>query len=118
MPNSPIAHSRLALLLCGMAGVSACGSSEPAPGDFAAACNANGNLSAELCACLDEQAQQLSPETHAFVIAKIAEDEEEAQRLRAELDDEQAFAAGQFISRSVQACIIDLPDMTAEQPDT
>ncbi|MGP1354433.1 MAG: hypothetical protein ACTS1Z_14025 [Parasphingopyxis sp.] len=101
---------RAAIPLAALAGVTACGSSGPEAGDFAAACNAQGQLDAELCACLDEQAQGLTPETHAFVIASIAEDEEEALRLRGELDEDQAFEAGQFLSRSVQECIIDLPD--------
>ncbi len=103
-------HARLAFLLCAASALAACSGSGPAPGDFAAACNAQGDLTPELCACLDEQAQQLSPETHAFVIAKIAGDEETALELRADLDDDQAFEAGQFISRGVQECLIDLPD--------
>ncbi|MGP1283413.1 MAG: hypothetical protein ACTS1X_10590 [Parasphingopyxis sp.] len=102
----------LALALFAMTGLAACGGgTAPGPGDFAAACNAQGNLSADICDCLDEQAQGLSPETHAFVIATIAEDEAEAQRLRPDLDEAQALAAGQFISRGIQECIIDLPDM-------
>ncbi|WP_299323989.1 hypothetical protein [Parasphingopyxis sp.] len=102
--------SRAALPLAALAGLAACGGSGPAAGDFAAACNAQGQLDAELCACLDEQAQGLTPETHAFVIASIAEDEEEALRLRGDLDDDQVFEAGQFLSRSIQECLIDLPD--------
>lgn len=106
-------HSRIAALLCASTALAACGGGAPAPGDFAAACNAQGELTPELCACLDEQAQQLTPETHAFVIAKIAGDEETALELRADLDEDQAFEAGQFISRGVQECIIDLPDTAA-----
>lgn len=101
---------RAAIPFAAMLGVAACGSSGPEAGDFEAACNAQGQLDAEICACLDEQAQNLSPETHAFVIASIAEDEAEARRLRGELDDDQAFEAGQFLSRGIQECIIDLPD--------
>ena len=114
MPAIIGSHTRLAVLLCAASALAACADSGPEPGDFEAACNAQGELTPELCACLDEQAQQLSPETHAFVIAKIAGDEETALELRADLDDEQAFEAGQFISRSVQECIIDLPNTPAE----
>lgn len=110
MPAIFESHTRFAFLLCATSALAACGGGGPAPGDFAAACNAQGNLTAGLCACLDEQAQQLSPETHAFVIAKIAGDETTALELRAGLDDSQAFEAGQFISRGIQECIIDLPD--------
>lgn len=117
MSMSPIPSNRFTLLLIGIAGLTACGGSEPRPGDFAATCNETGNLSPDLCACLDEQTRQLSSETHTFVIAKIAGDEETAQRLRAELDDAQALAAGQFISRGIQECVIDLPDMAEESAD-
>lgn len=87
-----------------------CNSSDPGPGDFAAACNSNGDMTAELCACLDEQAQRLSPESHSFVIAKIAGDERTALRLREDLNEMQALEAGQFVSRAIQECTIDLPD--------
>lgn len=116
MRISPI---RTLLPLAAFGALAACGG-EPAPeaGDFAAACNASGNLDPELCACLDEQAADLAPDTHRFVIATIAEDEEEAQRLRAELDEVEATQAAQFISRGIQSCIIDIPetDMAADSP--
>jgi len=110
MPAIFESRARFAFLLCATSALAACGGGGPAPGDFAAACNTQGELTADLCACLDEQAQQLSPETHAFVIAKIAGNETAALELRGELDDNQAFEAGQFISRGIQECIIDLPD--------
>ncbi|MCA1749942.1 MAG: hypothetical protein ABR601_03225 [Parasphingopyxis sp.] len=100
----------LVLPLAGFATLAACGGEPgPAAGDFAAACNAAGNLDPDLCACLDEQAEGLEPDTHRFVIATIAEDEGEAQRLRGDLDDAEATQAAQFISRGIQACIIELP---------
>ena len=102
-------HIATALSLAALAALSACGGGGPGAGDFEAACNAQGNLAPDVCACLDEQAQALTPEAHEFVIATIAQDEEEAQRLRPELDDSQALEAGQFISRGIQECIIDLP---------
>jgi|GEM_PF-3169701 len=114
MSGIAISHARLTVLLFIATGLAACGDRNPEPDDFAAACNANGNLSAEVCVCLDAQAQQLSPETHAFVIAKIAEDEETALRLRENLDDNQEFEAGQFISRGIQVCLIDLPNTIEE----
>lgn len=110
MPAIFESYTCFAFLLCATSALAACSDGGPAPGDFAAACNAHSELSADLCACLDEQAQQLSPETHAFVIAKIAGDETMALELRVDLDDNQAFEAGQFISRGIQECIIDLPD--------
>ncbi|MEM8696102.1 MAG: hypothetical protein AAGE05_08800 [Pseudomonadota bacterium] len=109
----PVSKSNtiLALAFPALVALSACGGGPaPGPGEFAAACNAQNNLSEDICACLDEQAQGLSGESHAFVIATIAEDEVEAQRLRTDLDDNQALEAGQFISRGIQECIIDLPD--------
>lgn len=89
-------------------GLAACNSG-PKAGDFAAACNANGNLTEELCSCLDEQAQDLSPATHEFVIASIAEDEDRARELALGLDRDQQLEAGQFLSIAIQQCIIELP---------
>lgn len=102
--------NRTAIAIASLIGLAACGGGGPAAGDFAAACNARGDLDTELCTCLDEQAQGLSAETHAFVIATIAEDEAAAQAMRGDLDSDQALEAGQFISRGVQECLIDLPN--------
>lgn len=110
MPAIFGSHSRIVLMLSASSALAACGGGGPAPGDFAAACNAQADLTPALCSCLDDQAQQLSPETHAFVIATIAGDDATALELRGDLDDNQSFEAGQFISRGIQECIIDLPD--------
>ncbi|MBC2776320.1 hypothetical protein [Parasphingopyxis marina] len=90
-------------------GLAAC-TSAPEAGDFAAACNATGNLNEELCDCLDAQAQNLSPETHEFVIATIAEDEDRARELALGLDSAQQLEAGQYLSIAIQQCIIELPE--------
>jgi hypothetical protein len=102
--------SVLAASAATMIALAACSGGAPLPGDFEAACNANGNLTEELCACLDEQAQGLSPETHEFVIASIAQDEERARELAQDLDRDQQLEAGQFLSIAIQQCIIDLPE--------
>ncbi len=102
LPSLSIAMGALALAGCGGGG--------PEAGDFAAACNASGNLEAELCACLDEQATELSPETHAFVIASVAEDEQRARELAVDLSPDQQLEAGLFISRGIQECIIEIPE--------
>jgi hypothetical protein len=102
-----ISQSLVALAL--PLGLAAC-TSGPEAGDFAAACNETGNLSTELCDCLDAQAQDLSPETHEFVIATIAEDENRARELALGLDSAQQLEAGQYLSIAIQQCIIDLPE--------
>lgn len=106
---------RMAAVTIGAAlGLSACGGGAE-PGDFAAACNAQGSLSPELCSCLEEQAVELSPDTYEYVIARVAEDEARATELEGDLDRTELLEARQFIAIGIQQCIVDLP--TTPEPD-
>ena len=90
--------------------LSACGGGGVGPGALEDACNQQEGMSPELCACLEESAQEtLSDEAYAFAVATMAGDEAEAQRLGEELGREESSEAALFLMSGVQRCAIDLP---------
>ena len=73
--------------------------------EFVEACLSVGNLEREICECTAEKAKaELTPNARAFVIASLTNDREEVQRLRDELDMQEALAAGKFMAKAPGDC--------------
>ncbi|TFH25363.1 MAG: hypothetical protein E4H03_01010 [Myxococcales bacterium] len=77
--------------------------------EFVEACLSVGNLEREICECTAEKAKdELTPNARAFVIASLTNDREEIQRLRDELDMQDALTAGKFMAKAPGDCAEEL----------
>ncbi|MCG8467089.1 MAG: hypothetical protein MJB57_02635 [Gemmatimonadetes bacterium] len=109
--ESPSLPLNTSCLLFGSAALlAACGGPGGASSSaVAAACETSSNLSAELCSCVSEKAEErLTAEGRELLIAVLEENAEETERLRTELPPSEAMNAGMFMAQAPAACAEEL----------
>ncbi len=69
------------------------------------ACRETTNMSAEICDCVGGRATtDLSDQARAFLVATLAKDEAEVEKLRGKLSVPDAMQAGMFMVNAPAAC--------------
>ena len=91
--------------------LAACGGGDGASGGkvnektFAATCETNSNMPAEICACVADKAMsELSEDGRAFLIAGLEEDQARATELREKMKPEELMATSMFLVNTPAAC--------------
>lgn len=100
-----------AVAVCAGLLVVGCGGAGADVDGFTDACVSSGNLPPEVCPCTAEKAaEELWPDGFNFLVASLSGNDEEAARLRNELDLSEAMAAGTFMARGAAECARELAD--------
>jgi hypothetical protein len=70
-----------------------------------AACLEQTNMGEAICTCTARKAkEELTEAGQAFLLAMLQEDEEETERLRAEMSVQETMQAGMFLTRAPREC--------------
>lgn len=80
-------------------------SSGPFPSSLRTACESMKNMTAPLCACVDELAQKrLDQASRDFLTAQLGKDTRRAAELRKTLTSQQMTKAGTFMGKAIAEC--------------
>lgn len=103
----------LTLLACSKGGADI--ATDPERDRFVQACLASTNLPRPICECTAKKAKdQLSPNGLAFLTASLGQEEAKAAELRAQLNVQEAMAAGTFMARGPAECARELGGHVAD----
>ena len=98
---------RTALITAGALALANCGGGGGGSANVSAACEAETNMSAEICNCIGKQAkQQLSGKGKAFVVASLKKEHEKAQKLTKSMDFDEVAEAGTFLVTASTSCAL------------